>query len=229
MIRRDRDAWHHALMTLLPRGAVWPREAGSVLSRTMRALVGIVERWADDAATFLLIEAFPPSSALLLTDWERVLGLPEPCFPVAQTIAERRAAVREKLQRRPGAQSLAYFIEIARRLGYHVVDPGYAGLALELPADVSRHPQVSIREYRPFMCGVSRCGDRTWGVMHQRQRFYWTVRISDPRLTWFRAGRGGGRAGTDPMVRIRRADDLECVINRLKPAHTLALFDYRGI
>lgn len=25
---------------------------------------------------------------------------------------------------------------------------------------VSRHPQVSIREYRPFMAGMSRCGDR---------------------------------------------------------------------
>lgn len=228
VLRRDGATWTDAFLARLPSGPIWPRDTASPLYRTVRGLMGVVERWSDRALQWALLEAFPPTSSLLLPDWERVLGLPEPCFPVAQTIQERRAAVREKLQRRPGAQSRAYFIEIARRLGYHVVG-SFDGLPLELPAGATGDRRVTIREYRPFMAGLSRCGDATWSTMAQRNRFYWTVRIAEARATWFRAGAGGGRSGVDPLVRVRRADDLECVLNRLKPGHTIVLFDYRGI
>ncbi len=227
-VRRDLDSWHHAVLTLLPRGEVWPRALGSGLVRTMRGLMGVVERWANDTANFLLIEAFPPTSAGLLPDWERVLGLPEPCFPEARTMAERRLAVREKLRRRPGAQDRAYFFELAERLGYHERTPAETELPFELPGAVARTKKIAIREYRPFMCGVSRCADPTWQVEPHKARFYWTIAIYEPRLTWFRAGSGGGRSGVDPMLRVRRATDLECVFDRLKPAHTICIYDYQG-
>ena len=41
-----------------------------------------------------------------------------------------------------------------------------------------------------------------------------------PSLIWFRTGSGGGQTGVDPHLRIGRADDLECLLERWKPAHT---------
>jgi len=215
--RRDARTFAHAFLALLPQGPIWPRGIGSTLYGTALGMMGVVERWAAEAWRFLHIEAFAPSSLDLLTDWERVLGLPEPCLPVSDlTIAERQAQVREKLARRPGAQSRQYFFEIAQRLGY----------------------QVTITEYIPAQCGISRCGatrivDGPYviqgaGVGTPYIRYVWTVRVSGPRLTWFAVG-AGGRAGQDPHLRIRRAEDLECVLRMLKPAHTRLVFDYSGV
>lgn len=234
---RDATTFAGALLTLLPEGPVWPRQAESVLVRAVTGLAGVLERWAYQAWVFLTYEAFPPDAQAMLSDWERVLGLPEPCLPVVETVAERRAAVLEKLQRRPGAQSRAYFIEIARRLRYHHDTPAPSDLAAELGFTVGSTPQVRIREFAPFQCGVSRCGAHQfpdhghprWQIGGHRQRFYWRVTVPGVRTTWFRVGAGGGRAGTDTHLRVRRADDLECIIGRLKPAHTIAQFDYSGV
>lgn len=205
---RTAESFAHALMAKLPVGEIWPRDRDSTLYRLVRGLAGLPARWAADVFAFLMVEAFPPTSLRLLPDWERVLGLPEPCLPVTDlTIAERQLHVREKLARRPGRQDRAYFIEIAARLGY----------------------QITIKEFRPFMCGVSRCGDATWGIGPHQMRFVWKVGVPSPRLTWFRCGFGSGRAGQDPHLRIRRAEDLECILRKLKPAHTHLVFDYSGI
>lgn len=216
----------HAFMAKLPRGAVWPRTPDSTLVRFVTGLLGVVERWARDVGVFLVIEAFPPTASLLLTDWERVLGLPEPCFPSAQTLEERRLQVREKLGRRPGGQSRAYFTGIAERLGYHHVGPGESDLGAPVSAQLERLDQITITEFRPFMCGVSRAGDPTWQIAPPKMRFLWIVDVPGERLTWFRCG--AGRAGVDPHLTIRRADDLECILHKLKPGHTNLIFAYTG-
>ncbi len=225
---RSGETFAHAFMALLPEGPIWPRSIGSRLYKTVRGLMGVVAAWAGDAARFLNVEAYPPISSLLLPDWERVLGLPEPCFPIALTVEERRAAVLEKLQRRPGGASRAYFFQLARRLGYHEDGPSPYQLPMMLPGQLGRLRQISITEYRPFMAGVSRCADATWQIAHPEIRFYWRVHVPDPRLTWFRCGGGGGRSGQDPHLTIRRAEDLECVFQTYKPAHTVCLFAYEG-
>jgi hypothetical protein len=58
-------------------------------------------------------------------------------------------------------------------------------------------------------------------------RFEWTVHLQQPKLVWFRAG--SGQAGIDPHLRIAKALDLECLLRRWAPAHTLPIFDYSGI
>lgn len=60
-------------------------------------------------------------------------------------------------------------------------------------------------------------------------RYYWTVHVDTARLTWFRVGGGGGQTGVDPHLRISLALDLECLLNRWKPAHTQIIFDYSGL
>jgi uncharacterized protein YmfQ (DUF2313 family) len=233
---RDAATFAGALAALLPEGPVWPRRPDSVLMRALAGLAGVLERWATQAWVLLTYEAFPPAAQGMLSDWERVLGLPEPCLPIVETEAERRAAVIEKLQRRPGGQSRAYYIEIARRLGYHHDVPVEGTLAAELGVTVGSTPQVTIREFAPFQCGVSRVGVTLfpdtiaprWQLGSAQQRFTWRVSVPGKRLTWFRCGPGGGRCGRDSLLRIRRADDLECLLQRLKPAHTVVQFDYSG-
>lgn len=223
---RDAAAFKHALMALLPIGEVWPRAFQTVLDGVMAGLAGLPTRWAERVSVFLLTEAFPPRSFHLLPDWERVLGLPDPCFPVAQSLDERRAAVLEKLQRRPGGQSRAYYTDIAERLGYHEPEPSPFQIGQELAFEVGRLNRVNIREFRPFMFGVSRLGDPVWRLAPHEMRYTWVVTVPGERLAWFRFG--SGRFGQDPHLRIRRAEDLECVLRRLKPAHTNLIFSYTG-
>lgn len=226
---RDHDAFTHALLAKLPLGEIWPRALDIDLYRTMRALAGVVARWAERVGRFLLWEAFPPTSYDLLPDWERVLGLPEPCFPAAQTLEERRQAVLEKLQRRPGGQSRPYFTGIARRLGYHVDEPSEHALPQELPFQAGRIDQITIREFRPFMFGVSRLGDSRWRFAPPRMRYVWIVSVPGVRLKWLRFGHGASRLGQDPHLTIRRAEDLECILNKYKPGHTALFFNYQNI
>lgn len=225
---RDATAFAHALMALLPTGEIWPRASDSTLVRVVTGLTRVVGRWANRCGTFLLVEAFPPTSLNLLPDWERVLGLPEPCLVPPTTIRERQLQVREKLARRPGGQSRRYFLGLAARLGYHETDsPSQAPARLPIP--LGRRHVVTITEYRPFMAGVSRSGDATWTIAPPDMRWVWTVSVPGNRLTWFRCGGGGGRAGQDPHLRIARAEDLECLLQKLKPAHTRLFFSYTGI
>jgi uncharacterized protein YmfQ (DUF2313 family) len=59
-------------------------------------------------------------------------------------------------------------------------------------------------------------------------RFYWTVHVHSKGLRWFRCGGGGGQAGFDHHLEIGIDADLECLLNRWKPAHTQIVFDYSG-
>lgn len=226
-VARTAATFAHALSAMLPEGPVWPRDVGSTLQRSLLSLAEPVARWAQDCGLYLMREAFPPSANLMLADWERVLGLPEECVPVPTTFAERQAAVRDKLARRPGAQSRAYFVGIATRLGYHETSAPYQ-LPTELPVPAGEQLQTTITEFRPFMAGVSRCGDARWTIAPPAMRFTWLVNVPGRRLKWFRCGFGGGQAGRDSHLRIRRAEDLECLLRQLKPAHTQLIFSYTG-
>jgi uncharacterized protein YmfQ (DUF2313 family) len=57
-------------------------------------------------------------------------------------------------------------------------------------------------------------------------RFYWSVNVNTNKLIWFRVD--AGQCGIDPHLRIGLADDLECLLNQIKPAHTEIIFDYSG-
>lgn len=224
---RDHAAAVHAFLALLPQGEIWPRDPASTLVRVVTGLAAVLARFWERAGRFLLVEAFPPHSFHLLPDWERVLGLPEECFPAALTLEERRKAVLEKLRRRPGGQSRAYYTDLGRQLGYHEDGPSPYQLPLQLPGPTGRLHKMTIREFRPFMCGVSRAGDPRWQIAPHAMRFVWKVGIPGQRLIWFRAGQS--HAGRDPHLRIRRAEDLECILQKLKPAHTRLIFSYTGL
>ncbi len=208
---RNHASFRHAFLAALPVGAIWPRSEGSVLWKIATALTAVTARWASRAGQFLLVEAFPPRSLTTLADWERVFGLPEPCLTItSQTLAERQQALLGKLQRRPGRQDRQYLIDLAATIGY----------------------AITITEFIPFTFALSGLG---WtsppycGFGWPQMRFVWSVKVSGPRITWYSVGALGGRFGTDTHLTIARASDLECLLRKLKPAHTNLIFNYTGV
>lgn len=147
----------------------------------------------------LLLEMHPDASVELLSSWERVLGLPDPCIGELGTMQERLAAVVAKYVE-TGGQSRAYFIAVAAALGF----------------------TVTISEYRPFQVGVSAVGDPLYGT---DWLYAWLVTAPATTITEFAVGIS---AVGDPL-RSWGNELLECAIGKLKPAHTYAVFGYGGI
>lgn len=113
------EQYREHLQALAPRGLAWPRDADATLTTLLE---GFAEEFArvDARAEQLLDEADPRTTNELLTDWERVAGLPEPCLAhVPQSSADRRQALVAKLTR-AGGQSRQFFIDLAASIGYAI-------------------------------------------------------------------------------------------------------------
>jgi len=191
------DDYLAQLMALAPVGTAMPQDLGSVWVRLLRALAdGMAD--VDARADNLLDEADPRTALEMLSDYERVCGLPDGCTGAATTLQERRSRVVSVWTAR-GGQSRAYFQRLAEGLGY----------------------AVTIDEFRPFITGLSRCGDTLNGAPTIRHT--WRMRVHGPRVTFFRAG---ASACGDKLGAIATAEDLECILSRLAPAHTTLIFAY---
>jgi uncharacterized protein YmfQ (DUF2313 family) len=83
---------------------------------------------AETSAELLLQEFFPESSALLLSDWERALGI----VPAdGASTAQRRLEIAAK-DGATGGLSKAYFEQLAGGLGFSIGSPGDADPHLRL-------------------------------------------------------------------------------------------------
>ena len=214
------DDYFSQALQLLPRGIIWARSLSSRLAAALWMAAGSLvgaHRRADN----LINEAIPQTAVELLGEWEAFAGLPDECTPARDlTLSERQDAVVEKLTGL-GALSVDTFYALARKLGY----------------------EIDIREYRPFICGRSVCGGpdvlgAAWppdialvpgspsatGEEAYYARYYWKITVHGPRAHWFRCGRNmaGERLGW-----YSPAKELECYLNRRKPAHTILVFDYQ--
>lgn len=150
----------------------------------------------DANAVLLINEAFPDTTSQLLPNWERVTGLPDECSVLGDTYEIRRANLIAKL-RATGGQSPAYFIDVASALGY----------------------TITITEFTPFRVGIDTVGE---GLRGTDWWFAFQVNSALNTITWFRAG----LSAAGEALAVWGNDRLECVINKLKPAHTVALFSY---
>jgi len=241
-MRRTGDDYAEGLNSLLPLGPAWPRDPLSALMATVRGLAQIWGLVDSRAADLLEQESDPRKTLELLPDWERNWGLPDPCYEEPQSIGERQRALVMRMTIQ-GAQSREFFIQIAAMLGYVITISEYRvwvvgidrcgdsriyGTAPELPAlDPWGLPIVDPRGVPVAEGQLSEWP--SYGLGPPGNRFYWTVHVDQTKLIWFRVGSGGGQTGIDPHLRIGRADDLECLLNRWKPAHTIIIFDYSGM
>jgi uncharacterized protein YmfQ (DUF2313 family) len=212
-VTRTGDDYAEAMQKLLPTGQAWPRDSDSVLVNVVRGLTAI---WGDvelRASALLEVESDPRLTMELLPDWERNWGLPDPCLRDPPTgLEERRQALVLKMTTL-GGQSRQFFIDIAAAYGYG----------------------ITITEYAPYMTGVSQVGDTRgldvenpdnyrWMLGPAEMRYYWTVHVYATKLTYFHVN--SSQCGIDRLLRIGLADDLECILDKLKPAHTDIVFDY---
>ncbi len=188
--------YREQLKALLPPGQAFPRDPGTTLHDLLDGMSIELAR-VDERAGVLPQEANPATTMELLSDWERVAGLPDKCSGVLEeTLQGRRNALLTKLTS-TGGQSAAYFIELAASLGY----------------------TVTIEEFRPFRVGRSRAGD---ALTNGPWAFTWLVRAPEVSVTSFRVG----QSAVGERLRTWGNDTLECKLNQLKPAHTIAIFAY---
>lgn len=150
----------------------------------------------DGAAESFLHEFFPDTTTQFLPDWERVAGLPDPCSGLAATIGLRRQDLIARLTA-VGGQSRQYFIDLAASLGY----------------------TITITEFNPFRTGISRTGDPLYDEEWQHA---WQVNGIENEIQYFRVG----VSAAGDALRSWGQTRLECLLNRLKPANTILLFDY---
>lgn len=194
----DLDDYVGQFMALLPRGPAWDTVDVGTFGNLVYAIASEFERISDKMCE-LENETFPLNTTQLLTDWERVLGLPDACVDgVPQSSTERRAAVATKLATisEPTPQ---FFVQLASDFGY----------------------SVEVLENFQARVGRARVGDRINGPAHE---FLWSVLIPGSYTQSRRAIVGDTRVGD----RIATWGDgsLECLIRQYKPAHTTLSFLY---
>lgn len=147
-----------------------------------------------------LYEYIWPETGAALSEWERVLGLPDPCV-IGETLAVRQriAAVMAKL-RGLGGQSRAFFIQLAASLGY----------------------TITITEFRPARAGIAVAGDAVNGTDWASA---WVINAAPVNV--FVAKAGSAAAGEALAVWGNKL--LECRMRAMQPAHTTLIFSYGSI
>lgn len=185
------------LMSLLPPGLAWPRDEGTGLDKVLTAEAVELTR-VDTSVQDLLTESYPLTSNNLLTDWERVTGLPNACVGAPETVQLRREAVDQKLAT-TGGQSPGFFIDLAASIGF----------------------EVTITEYTPFRVGSNGAGDP---INSEEWAYVWQINAPEETIRDFEVGSNAVGEG----LRTWGNELLECVITQYQPAHTRVLFSYQG-
>jgi uncharacterized protein YmfQ (DUF2313 family) len=209
MFIAGKDHYLDVLLSLIPPGQI-VRNRDSNLGKQLRPAAAELAR-IDARARGLIEEADPRTTLELFEDWEAFAGLPDPCSPADLTLGERRDALIRKLLSE-GGQSRPYFKSIAEDLGFTVeitefrpMGFGRWGFGYHVVSD--DHGSYIIGPQTPF----------------NNHELYWIVYVYGTSFTRFAFGRS---AFPDPMLKIRTAEQLECILQRLKPAHTNLTFIY---
>lgn len=190
------EQYARQLRALLPTGPAWDeQDKETVMTRLLEAVADELAR--IDARSDDLLREWNPSTTLeLLPDWERVMGLPDECVGVAQTVPERRDAIIAKLTL-IGGQSRQFFIDLAAALGY----------------------TITITEFQEFQAGFSCAGDPCCG---EAWAYAWQVNGPEVTVRVFLCGQNS----SGDRLRTWGNEKLECAITQRKPAHTHVLFAY---
>lgn len=152
----------------------------------------------EQAAEDMMNEINPRSSNYLLDDFERVLGA-DPCGRDlnTQTKEQRRRRAHQRWTA-TGGQSIAYFTQIARNLGV----------------------SITIDEFWPSIANEMVAGDL---LIPEGEQFVWRVRLKLIHPVFFISG----SSETWERLYDFTINDVECVLRRLKPAHTTLVFMYQ--
>lgn len=182
-----------ALLRLLPRGAIWSREAGGLAYQLSDVWAQTFARNSQRAVN-LLVDVFPATTTEVLPEWQETLGLPDPCAGDNPTLDQQRSQVVSRLTD-AGGSSIAYYTAYAARLGY----------------------TVTITEFTSSRFGKkfgSAFGGDAWN-------YTWQINVPEFSISHLKFGDVFGKAFASWGTTV-----LQCELNRLKPAHTVLLFNY---
>lgn len=192
------DDFKQSLKAKLPRGlALRSDPTDTPVKEAFWGAIGdAFASFHADVTVISETEADPRLAAVLLPDWETCFGLPDPCAPLGQSTADRRAALLEKITEQ-GGQSPAYLIGRAVAIG----------------------AAVTITEFQPFRVGISSIGQP---LSNGPWQFTWQV--NGPLAGGIQFFRTGLSAVGDALVSWGNAE-LECVLRAIAPAHTILIFN----
>lgn len=195
-IKELKEKSYFALEQLQPEGLALPKDPESNWGKLLRAFSGVFARFYQSLALFEQ-EVIPHKTTWFLDEWELALKLQEQCGGIANGNTARRIAIRSALNARNSA-AVADLIAGCELLGF----------------------KVQIQEHQQFRVG-HRVGERLNGS-DWNHAFTVFIKQSDVSPQLFRAGDNVGS-----VLRVWGAESaLECFINRVKHAHTIAIFDY---
>jgi uncharacterized protein YmfQ (DUF2313 family) len=138
-----------------------------------------------------------------------------------------------------GGQSRQWFIDAAAQLGYSITITEYRPfmVGIDRCGDNRVYGDGSLMHnawgqpiLNPNGTPVQLGELSEWpnyGLGPRENRYYWQVHVHAGSLMWFRCG--SGQCGVDPHLLIGRDTDLECILERWKPAHTQIIYDYSGL
>lgn len=206
------DQFIKLLYTLLPTGYAWNNDPDSDLYKLVNGIIIELCR-VDDRLEDLLREIDPFQTLELLEDWETMLDLVDTCLDDENlSIDDRRSRIVQQLNALGGA-SADYFEELLLNSGFVVeVTPYFA------PFKAGSRAGDRLTNGQSYFRAGSRAGDRLYNT---GWTFWWEVHSDDNIVTYFVAGsRAGERLANYGNERI------ECIVEKLKPAHTNVLFTY---
>lgn len=184
------------LQALLPPGPAWPKDDDALLGRLLGSIAAELSR-VDGRAQRLVEEADPRTVAELFADWESVAGLPDSC-------AAAFGGDQTMAQRR------AALVGRLTTLGGQ--SPAYfIGLAAALGY------AITITEFRAHTVN----DDVEYPLIDESWTFAWQVNAALSTLAEITV-----ESTVEDPIAAWGNSLLECVINRLKPAHTTVLFSY---
>lgn len=190
------------LLELLPKGPAWTRVRGSNFWKLFTAC-GLELARLHDLAAHLLEELTPSQTVDSLLEWEEELGLPESCVlsPSSDEAVRRKEIFRKANSL--GGSSPAYFEELASLLGFTV------------------RVEEFFETAAPFKVGTSTVGQ---ALTSGPWLFAWKVvaKIPEGNVQAFTVG----NSTVGQALRWWGLEELECFLDKLKPAHTVIVYGY---
>jgi len=241
MKRHTAQDYQDSLTRLQPPGLAWTRRRGSNLGRLWLAAGETLAR--VEAEAFRLIdEANPLTTYEALEDWERTLGLPDQCSALGDTIEIRRADVIAKLNH-PVGQSKQYYLDFMAIYGY-TIEINDEGPPFQ--AEISGAEDQVWEAAAGTMINAE---GNAWQDYYDGWRFVWAVTLANRVYRRFKVGVNGAgdylaqwymegqqcvwftadNSLADDYLRECHNPDLECRLNKIKPAHTHLIFTYQYV
>lgn len=202
---RTQETFRKALADNLPQGEAY--KAKNIVDAVLYKLIfGLAKCYLelDQRADDLINEMFPQTVVESIDEWETEYGLPEDCNnDIELSFSERQLALLAKFASL-GGQTPSYYVDIAANLGFTITVTEFDGARYgrDTYGDVTgtRYAHTTA----PHVWYVDVLGIETIYATYSIDR-YTTTQYS--------------KLGIDTSV-------LECLINKLKPAHSEVVFFY---